>query len=117
MYYVCVENKIVTSILDYEPAVPQGVTVVEINESEFKCINAGTHTFNVDSMNVQPVSPLVAAKREAEQQKVSDLAYLNNTDWKVLRHIREKALGLPTSMTEEQYKQLEQKRQQTAKNI
>lgn len=39
------------------------------------------------------------------------LAFLKETDWKVLRHVGQKALGVATSMTEEEYLALEQERQ------
>lgn len=38
-------------------------------------------------------------------------SFLNNTDWKVLRHADQKALGIATSLTDDEYKELLQKRQ------
>jgi hypothetical protein len=38
------------------------------------------------------------------------LAYLASTDWKALRHIRQKALGVPTSLSDEAYLELEEER-------
>ena len=43
--------------------------------------------------------------------------FLMNTDFKVLQRIREQALDLPLSMTEEEYINLEQKRQQCVEKI
>ena len=43
--------------------------------------------------------------------------FLSNTDWKVLRHIRELALNQPTSLTHEQYIELEQARADAASKI
>lgn len=54
---------------------------------------------------------------EQEQVNKEALEYLNSTDWKVLRHIRQKALGEETSLTEAQYLELEQSRSDAAKRI
>ena len=43
--------------------------------------------------------------------------FLNSTDWKIMRHIREQALGLETSLTDKEYLELENKRQEAAKSI
>lgn len=43
--------------------------------------------------------------------------FLNSTDWKVLRHIRELALNQPTSLSHEQYIELEQARAEAAAKI
>lgn len=42
---------------------------------------------------------------------------LDSTDWKVLRHLREKSLQIPTSLTEAQYVALEQARNLAARKI
>lgn len=39
------------------------------------------------------------------------------TDWQVLRHIRQKALGVRTSLTEEEYLALELQRQDASTKI
>lgn len=117
MHYVCIENKEITAVLDYAPSVPSTVTVVEIDDVAYANITAGTHTFNVKTLKVEPVSALVALEKTKERQKMEGLVYLNTSDWQVLRHIREKALGLPTSLSEQEYISLEQQRNQTAKNI
>lgn len=52
------------------------------------------------------------AAQNQEHQK-----FLDETDWMVLRHIREKALGLETSISEGDYLDLEEERQSRAKEI
>jgi hypothetical protein len=46
-----------------------------------------------------------------EQINIESLDYLRNTDWVVLRHIGQLALGVPTSLTSIEYTELEQLRQ------
>lgn len=43
--------------------------------------------------------------------------YLTLTDWKVMRHIREKALNRPTTLSEEEYIVLELERERQADSI
>lgn len=44
-------------------------------------------------------------------------SFLDSTDWKVLRHIRQKALNVVTTLSEEQYLALEQERSDKANSI
>lgn len=43
--------------------------------------------------------------------------FLKNTDWMVLRHIREKSLGVTLSISESEYLELEEKRNLLSKEI
>lgn len=56
---------------------------------------------------------------EVEQEKEDQEAqnYLKETDWITLRHIREKALKIKTSLTEEEYLAHEGARQEKAKKM
>ena len=38
MYYVCIEDNEVTSIIDYEPSVPDTVSIETITDAKFKSI-------------------------------------------------------------------------------
>lgn len=62
---------------------------------------------------------IVPAKNKLEQEKVNAEAekFLADTDFKVLRHIRQKALAVATSLTEEEYLALEQARHDAALRI
>ena len=116
-HYVCIENNEVTSILNYEPSVPSSVIVRQITDTEAQQIFDGTHFYNIGDDNVQllPQSELDAiAQQEANG---SAREFLSSTDWKVLRHIREKALGLTTTLTEAEYIALEQERQDASDSI
>ena len=69
------------------------------------------------------IEDLEAAQTAATAKKVELVTnqdnekYLMETDWKVLRHLREQILGLTTSMTQEEYEALEQERQDKAEAI
>lgn len=56
---------------------------------------------------------------ELEQEKINNESedFLDSTDFKVLRHIRQKALGQELSLSEEQYLALEQERADAAARI
>lgn len=45
------------------------------------------------------------------------LAFLNSTDWKVIRHLDQLALGIETSLCEEEYLQLLQQRQESREAV
>lgn len=117
MHYVCIENNTVISILNYEPAVPETVTVVSITNEEYTTIENQTHYFDIALNSVLAVSSEIVAQKEAELSNGTEREFLNSTDWKVLRHIRQKALAITTSLTEEEYLTLEQQREDAAARI
>ena len=117
MHYVCIENNTVISILNYEPSVPATVTVSSITDEEYTSIEGQTHYFDVASNSVLLMSSEITAQKETELANGTEREYLNSTDWKVLRHIRQKALGITTSLTEEEYLTLEQQREDAAARI
>lgn len=57
------------------------------------------------------------AQIEQEQINATALAFLDATDFKVLRHLRDKALGRPSKLSEEEYLALEQQRADAAERI
>ena len=117
MHYVCLENNQIISIINYEPSVPNTVTVVAISDSEFKSIEDKTHQFDIGTNRVVPLSEEAILNQQTYNSNGEKLEFLRSTDWKILRHLREKALGVETSMTEEAYLTLENERQTTAKSI
>lgn len=117
MYYVCVENEIIVSILNYQPNVPKSVAVFEISDSQAQQIQAQTHYFDLVSQTVKAVVGDLAAEKTKELSNAEKREFLNSTDWKVLRHIRQKALGVPTTLTEAQYLELEQQREAASAGI
>ena len=107
MYYVCIENKEVTSIVDYEPSVPSTVTLDKITQSKYNSIMAGKSYYDTDKGEVVKIP---ANEIKSEEKSIKALKFLNDTDWKVLRHIREKELGIESTLSSAEYIKLEKER-------
>jgi hypothetical protein len=97
--------------------VPSTVSIVTITDQQYNQIMAQTHYFDVTSSSVLAVSTDVITQKEIEVANGQEREFLNSTDWKVLRHIRQKALAVTTSLTEEQYLTLEAQREEAAGRI
>lgn len=117
MYYVCIENNLVTNILSYEPAIPESVRTVVISKEQYDQIMAQTHRFDVATNSLVLVPSSELEQKERDKLNAVERDFLNSTDWKVLRHLRQKALNEPTSLTEEEYLELEQQRSNAAGRI
>jgi hypothetical protein len=117
MNYVCIENNLVVSVLSYQPNVPSSVAVVEITDAQAAQIAAQTHYFDVSSRTVVAVAAGVTAQRAADVANGQEREFLNSTDWKILRHLRQKALNIATSLSDAEYIQLEQQREAAAARI
>jgi hypothetical protein len=117
MYYVCIENNQVTGIQSYEPAVPGTVSVVTITDQQHQQIIDQTHRFDVLSRTVVAVDSAILAQKEQYRLNGLEREFLNSTDWKILRHMRQKALNISTSLTEAEFLELEQQRQAAAARI
>lgn len=117
MHYVCIENNIIVSVLNYAPAVPDSVSVYQISDEQANQMVAQTHYFDIPSKTVKPVAASVTEQRTRDIANAVEREFLNSTDWKVMRHIRQKALNIPTSLTDSQYIELEQQRQAAAARI
>lgn len=117
MYYVCIENELVTSIMSYEPTVPSTVTVVTISDEQYAQIMAQTHKFDVLSKAVVAIASSELSQKELDKANAVLREFLNSTDWKILRHIRQKALNVATTLTDAEYIALEQQRNDAASQI
>jgi hypothetical protein len=117
MHYVCIENNAISSILNYEPAVPSTVEVVTISDDDGKKLHNQTHIFDLNSKTVVPIAAAITAQKEKEKLNGVEREFLNSTDWKVLRHLRQKALNVPTTLSESEYLTLEQQRQAASARI
>lgn len=117
MYYICIENQAVVSVLNYQPQVPDSVEVIEITDDEYSKIHNQTHYFDVTEKSIVPVPETELEKKEIEKQNVEPREFLNSTDWMVLRHLRQRALNIETSLTEDAYIELEKKRDKAARKI
>jgi dihydropteroate synthase len=117
MHYVCIEENKIVSILNYSPAVPASVSVYEITDQQAAQIKDQTHYFDITSKSLQPVASSITAEKEQHRLNGIEREFLNSTDWKILRHIRQQALNVPTTLTESEFLELEQQRQAAAARI
>jgi hypothetical protein len=117
MKYICIEDGAVTSLMSYEPEVPAGVTVVEIRDDKAAQLEAGTHIFDIPTQSVTLKTEQVTRRENIIKENGQEREFLNSTDWKVLRHIRQKHLGIATTLTEEQYTELENQREAAAQRV
>jgi hypothetical protein len=115
--FVCIENNEVVSILSYEPNVPSTIEIVEITDAENQLIKDRTHYFDLATRTVIWLPAADLEKKEIEKQNIPILEFLSSSDWKVLRHLRQKTLGIATSLSEEEYLELENQRQDAANRI
>ena len=115
-YFVCVENNAVVSVCNYEPSVPKSVKKVEISKLDYEKLQLESYYFDVASSAVVENAEIKQQLEIASTNKVH-LDMLETSDWMVLRHIREKALGIETSLTNEEYIALEEKRELAARSI
>lgn len=76
-----------------------------------------THKYDKTLNKIVPKEEIELQPMLQEQTNRKALIFLSSTDWKVLRHIREKALGQPTTLSDAEYLALEQERQQAADSI
>lgn len=94
---------------------------VECTEIDKANYFAGTHYFDETLKKVvskpKPVLDQIKQKQDADKKNRTLLKFLADTDWKVLRHIREKALNLPTSLSDSEYIALEKFRHDAATEI
>jgi hypothetical protein len=117
MYYVCVENNQAISVLNYKPSVPNSVKIVEISDLDYKKLEDQIGRFDVAASKVIDLSADILASKEVEIKNGQEREFLNSTDWKVLRHIREKALNIPTTLSDYEYLELEKSRNSAAARI
>lgn len=117
MHYICIENNSVIALLNYLPSVPGTVSVQEITDYQAEQLQAQTHKFDVASKTIIPVAGDLAAQKAQELANGQEREFLNSTDWKILRHIRQKALNITTSLSDAEYITLEQQRQAAAARI
>jgi hypothetical protein len=94
---------------------------VECTEIDKANYFAGTHYFDETLKKVvsKPKSVLdqIKQKQDTVRKNKTLLKFLADTDWKILRHIREKALNLPTSLSDSEYIALEKSRHDAATEI
>jgi len=111
-YCVCIEGDTISGVFNYKPKVTKksGIIVHEISEESFSLLQLGTHYFDIQTKEVVEIKDDSKTKQKYQN-------FLNDSDWLVLRHMREKFLELPTSLIDSEFRALEQKRQNISKLI
>jgi hypothetical protein len=122
MYYVIIENDQITSVLNYEPELPDTATAISITDEQYSSITIeNTHYFDLETRTVvshpQEKINLEIQNKQQEIINAEKREFLNSSDWKILRHLREKALSMDTTLSEIEYLELEQLRNDAAKDI
>ena len=117
MYYYCIENQQLVSVMEHEPNVPDTVTVVTVSRENHQKIQDRELWFDVIQKRAVPMPAQRIKQIAVDQQNQDSRAFLDRTDWKILRHWRQQALGLPTSLTHDQYIELEHQREDVARSI
>ena len=117
MYYVCIKQNQITSILNYQPNVPSDIEIVTITDDEYLSLEKDTHIFSLSLKKVIPHAEEYSISKQVKKANIVHSELLSSTDWKVMRHIREKALGSPTTLSDEEYIALEQQRKVAADSI
>lgn len=111
---MCIENNRVIAVLNYLPAESKTIQVATITDQEYSLLEIGTHYYDIPSSSVKLKPDEYLDVLEKVKQKQAARNFLNSTDWKVLRHIRQQSLGISTSLSDAEYIQLEQARDQAA---
>lgn len=117
MRYICIENREIIACLDYIPTVPATVSVVEITDEEYNLMQRRTHYFDIEMGQVISRSEDILTQQQIEKDNIEYKNFLISTDWKVLRHLRQLALGVEPSLTNDEYLELERQRQDAANQI
>jgi|AntAceMinimDraft_12_1070368.scaffolds.fasta_scaffold111570_2 hypothetical protein len=114
MKYLCIEDGKVISMLDYVPNVPKSVEVLEISDLEAEELNQGKRYYDSIDKKTKAVKKEILDSMDSSNKSQ---AYLNSTDWMILRHMRQLTLGIATSLSDSEYLKLEKSRQAAAMKI
>jgi len=117
MYYICIENNRIVGIQNYEPQVPPTVSVCQVSDEQYELLKVGSHIFDIETRQISANINFSVEKLEIDKKNSVEREYLNSTDWMILRHLRQKTLGIDTSLTEDQFRDLEITRQEAALRI
>lgn len=121
-YYIVYDsNRDSVSVINYEPNVPSDIKIIEISETEKFGMDQGIYYFDKTNQTVikKALTEIQSEglTKKTQQENAQHQDFLNSTDWKVLRHIREVALNQSTTLSQEEYIDLEKERSEAAKSI
>jgi hypothetical protein len=115
--FLCIENNAVVSVLNYEPNVPASIEVIKLSPEEDLLLNDSKYQFDVGTKKFVLKDSTTVEAEAAKEISAKNVQYLQSTDWMVLRHIRQHALGVNTSLTEQEYLDLEAERNIAASKV
>jgi hypothetical protein len=122
MYLIIRNNNQITGTISEQPAVVSPDTIYQyISDENLYLIGSKNHYFDFSTMQYELLSALMIEKNNELHMQLKNnnknKKFLNITDWQILRHIRQIALNIETSLTQEEYLELEQQRSDAAANI
>jgi len=116
-YYICLEDGEFNHIHDYLPNVPDTIEVIEITEEDKTKLESDEYYFDVELKKVLIKPDNYFIEKEIIDDVYNSKSFLNKTDFKILRHIREKSLGIDTTLSNEELLNLETERQKKVEFI
>jgi hypothetical protein len=117
--FVCIDKELnqVTSVLPYNPNVPDNIEVIEITAEEDQLIKNRSHYFDIGTKTVESLPQHDLNNQQIEKDNIIHMEFLSSTDWKILRHLRQLSLKIDTTLTEAEFTMLENDRQVAAESI
>ena len=122
MNYLLIENEQLVGVCDYEPNIGEDdIQVVTYSGNiprerilyiNGKIVDSNNYVF-INGNYVKRTKAIETLLKTNEESK----NYLNDTDWMVIRHRDQLALGQTTSLTDEQYLDLLAKRQAAREKV
>ncbi len=122
MNYLLIENEQLVGVCDYEPNIGEDdIQVITYSGNiprerilyiNGKIVDSNNYVF-INGNYVKRTKAIETLLKTNEESK----NYLNDTDWMVIRHRDQLALGQTTSLTDEQYLDLLTKRQAARERV
>lgn len=122
MNYLLIENEQLVGVCDYEPNIGEDdIQVITYSGNiprerilyiNGKIVDSNNYVF-INGNYVKRTKAIETLLKTNEESK----NYLNDTDWMVIRHRDQLALGQTTSLTDEQYLDLLAKRQAAREKV
>ena len=96
---------------------PDEYLIVEVSEQQVHGLVTGSLLLDHATKTIIQADADALLQIKLVEESDTARRYLISTDWKVMRHIRELALGLATTLTAEEYLSLEQSRADAAAKV
>lgn len=118
-YYVAFERdtKKLVCIQDHEMNTPDDIDSFTITQEEYSGLSSGYLKLDIDEKRTVNKTEEELLEVSIYEEIIKARFTLNSTDWKVLRHVREKNLNKETTLSEDEYLALETLRESAAEFI